>query len=375
MTRLLSALLCALLFVSPVYAGTGTITTKDAAGATKTFDVITDGSGNFGAMGGVCDGAALAQCQAVKAASTAPVATDPAAVVTLSQNAGLGAAATPMQVSLANTGANATAVLVNQPTAGNLNATVVGTGTFATQSTLAAETTKVIGTARLLGNVGGVLDAIGQNVAAPANWLQAGCQFQTTPTTITATNGSPLQCDNAANLLVNVKNANANGQAVAASSSPVVLASNQSAEAAWGQVATGAAPPTGAQYVGANASGATGGLVAGLITCDKHVFKHITSATDTLAVQGVASQTIRVCGWRSRAAGVATWFLENTASANANCSSANTQIAGVATEAANTGETILAPFWTGLANTSGNGLCINSTGTGGVDVDVWYNQF
>lgn len=35
---------------------------------------------------------------------------------------------------------------VTQATAGNLNATVVGTGTFATQSTLAAETTKVIGT-------------------------------------------------------------------------------------------------------------------------------------------------------------------------------------------------------------------------------------
>lgn len=35
---------------------------------------------------------------------------------------------------------------VTQPTAANLNATVVGTGTFATQATLSAETTKVIGT-------------------------------------------------------------------------------------------------------------------------------------------------------------------------------------------------------------------------------------
>lgn len=89
-------------------------------------------------------------------------------------------------------------------------------------STLAAETTKVIGTVRNVGNVGGVLDAIGQNVAAPANWLQTGCQFQTSPTTITATNGSPLQCNNAAQLLVSVANANANGQATAANSSPVV---------------------------------------------------------------------------------------------------------------------------------------------------------
>jgi hypothetical protein len=156
---------------------------------------------------------------------------------------------------------------------------------------------------------------------------------------------------------------------------PVAIASNQSAIAAAGQGATGAASPSGATQMGVTYSGATSGLMKAPIGCDGHVFKHITTATDTLAVQGVASQSIYICGWRSRAAGVATWFLENTASANANCSSANTQITGLATEAANTGETMLAPFWTGLKNTAGNGLCINSTGTGGVDVDIWYAQF
>lgn len=139
--------------------------------------------------------------------------------------------------------------------------------------------------------------------------------------------------------------------------------------------ATGSAPPSKASYFGANASGATGGQIKGVVGCDSHVFKHITTATDTLAVQGVASQTIYICAWRSRAAGVATWFLENTGSANANCSSTNTQITGVATEAANSGEVFAPAFWNGLKNTSGNGLCINSTGTGGVDVDVWYSQF
>jgi len=138
---------------------------------------------------------------------------------------------------------------------------------------------------------------------------------------------------------------------------------------------TGSAPPSKAIYLGANSAGATGGQIAGLISCNSHVFKHITTATDTLAVQGVASQTIYICGWRARAAGVATWYLENTASTNANCSSANTQLTGVATEAANTGEVFAPPFWTGLKNTTANGLCINSTGTGGVDVDIWYAQF
>jgi hypothetical protein len=165
------------------------------------------------------------------------------------------------------------------------------------------------------------------------------------------------------------------GQTTMSASVPMAIASNQSANALWGQGATGSAPPANAQYVGVNASGATGGQMRGLIMCDNHVFKHITTATDTLAVQGVASQSIYICGWRARAAGVATWYLENTASANANCASTLTQITGVATEAANTGEVNNNPFWNGLKNTSGNGLCINSTGTGGVDVDIWYTQF
>lgn len=81
---------------------------------------------------------------------------------------------------------------------------VTNAGTFAVQSTNAAETTKVIGTVRMLGNVGGVLDAIGQNVAAPANWLATGCVFFTSPTTLTTGDGSYLNCDAAGNQLVKI---------------------------------------------------------------------------------------------------------------------------------------------------------------------------
>lgn len=92
-----------------------------------------------------------------------------------------------------------------QATGTNLH--TVTDATSVTAATLSAETTKVIGTVREVGNVGGVLDAIGQNVAAPANWWQGGCQFNTSPTTITSTNGSPTQCDNAGNALVDLKTA------------------------------------------------------------------------------------------------------------------------------------------------------------------------
>lgn len=133
-------------------------------------------------------------------------------------------------------------------------------------------------------------------------------------------------------------NANANGANNSANSSPVVIANDQ------------------------------------VCTNPTHAFKHITTATDTLAVQGVTAQTVRLCAWKSRAAGTATWYWENTASTNANCSSTLTQISGVATEAANTGEVVMLPIGVTLNNTSANGLCINSTGTGGVDIDFWYQQ-
>ena len=51
-------------------------------------------------------------------------------------------------------------------------------------------------TSRVVGNAGGAMDAAGQNAASPANELLVGCQFNTSPTTITSTNMSPNQCDN-----------------------------------------------------------------------------------------------------------------------------------------------------------------------------------
>lgn len=74
---------------------------------------------------------------------------------------------------------------------------------FAVNATLTAETTKVIGVVRNLGNAGAILDFAGQNAASPANAWLTGCQFNTTPITITSTNASPLQCDNAGKMLVN----------------------------------------------------------------------------------------------------------------------------------------------------------------------------
>lgn len=55
----------------------------------------------------------------------------------------------------------------------------------------------------IVGNAGAVFDAAGQNAASPANELLVGAQFNTSPTTITSGNMSPLQMDSTGHLLVN----------------------------------------------------------------------------------------------------------------------------------------------------------------------------
>lgn len=77
-------LVAAFVFAGLASAIGGSSTINVTPGVGKTYDVITDGSGNFIGMQGVCDGTAGAQCLAVKAASTPAVGSDPSAVVQIS---------------------------------------------------------------------------------------------------------------------------------------------------------------------------------------------------------------------------------------------------------------------------------------------------
>src|SRR6267142_6672267 len=83
-------LACALtwLLLADASAAVVQITVKDAAGTTRSFNVTTntDITGNLSWNNVICDQAAGTTCAAVKAASTAAAATDPALVVTLSPN-------------------------------------------------------------------------------------------------------------------------------------------------------------------------------------------------------------------------------------------------------------------------------------------------
>lgn len=62
---------------------------------------------------------------------------------------------------------------------------------------------------KVIGSAGGAFDTAGQNAASPANELLVGAQFNTSPTTVTSGNTSPLQMDATGHLLVNCTGCNA----------------------------------------------------------------------------------------------------------------------------------------------------------------------
>ena len=118
-------------------------------------------------------------------------------------------------------------IAVTQATASSLNATVIGTGTFAVQATLQASATTAIGKvdpntiatwALMSGTVPGT---------APTNTMLAGGIYNSSAPTPSNGQTLPFQLTSGGSLHTTVDNTNPNGQATAANSSPVVLPAAQ----------------------------------------------------------------------------------------------------------------------------------------------------
>ncbi len=129
----------ALLALTATQAWAGSTTYAVTVGSGTNFDAVTDGSGNLGSKIAVCDGSALANCGAVKAASTAAVATDPAAVVSLSPNSPLPAGANALG-SLTAGSAIIGKVGIDQTTPGSTNGVQVNAALPAGSNTIGAVT-------------------------------------------------------------------------------------------------------------------------------------------------------------------------------------------------------------------------------------------
>jgi hypothetical protein len=108
-----------------------------------------------------------------------------------------------------------------------------------------------------------------------------------------------------------------------------------------------------------------------------HTTYHTAAAGTTLLVQGVNAQTARVCGFSVNFAGNfgQSVALQSVATTSATCNAGTTQIGSLYT---GTGTPSYAGFynalWGGLAVSAGSGVCMSSSGTGSVDVDIWYQQ-
>ncbi len=214
---------------------------------------------------------------------------------------------------------------------------------------------------------------------APTNTQIIGGIYNSAAPSPTTGQTLPLQMNSTGKLSISLDAGaalNSNGSTTSANSSPVVIASDQSAVAVTIGAAgtTGAAPPARAVYLGANSSGTTGGLLAGLIACNSHTYVHVTTATSTLLVQGVAGQAVYVCGMLANGQGAATVALEGTATTSLNCLAATTQLGGLMTMASGAAAGFYNPIWGGMKTGIASGLCAVSTNTGGFDLEVWTVQ-
>lgn len=250
MRKIFGALL-GILLASSARAGTGTITVKDSTGTTQTYFIITNGSAQFVGAQAICDGAAAANCAAVKAASTAAAATDPAMVVAISPNNSVTAA---------------------QATAASLNATVVGTGTFTVQA-------QESGTWNIT-NISGTV-SLPTGAATSANQTNASQKTQ-------IVDGSGNVIASTSNNL-NVQCANCSGSGASA------------ADAATFTAGTSVFAPTGGEFTTGGATACvTGHQCVAAITAARALFTDVTSMAGTAlgapSTYGTAPGSVNVMG-------------------------------------------------------------------------------
>jgi hypothetical protein len=105
--------------------------------------------------------------------------------------------------------------------------------------------------------------------------------------------------------------------------------------------------------------------------CQAAVTVSPSTATNTVAVAGVAGQNIFICGVEASSAGTGNFYLESATAAS--CGGTLTQ---VGTEYYTAADWIkpAGPYFPGLSTGQGNGLCVHTTAAVAISVTVWYAQ-
>jgi hypothetical protein len=365
MKRLLLAAFLSVCAAPAFAACPSPITVKDASGTTQNMTTVLDASSNCESVSAIVDGAGTNK-MTVKAASTAPAATDLAAVVGISPNS-------PMV-----------------GTAGSAGASVITVQGIASMTPLLANP----GTIATWGLMSGTTPG-----AAPTNTNIMGGIYNSSAPAPTTGQTLPLQQDSSGNLKAAIT-AGANIMAVKAAST-AALATDPSAvfqispnDPVIG-ITTGAAACTsgstanqclkqidadvkGPLPAGTNTIGnvidyfSTNNANAQPHICGNHVFKHITTATDTQIVAASGSQTIYVCDYSISFNGTGNIYLEKATSGT--CATL-TQIDQAWYGVVNAGKTNAKPFYTGLNTGASAQLCANTSAAVTIDIAVDYDQY
>lgn len=232
-------------------------------------------------------------------------------------------------------------------------------------ATLAAETTKVIGTV----NQGTSPWVVSGTVTASGPLTDTQLRATAVPVSGTITIGTFPDNEPFNVAQINGVTPLMGNGATGTGSQRVTLASDNSALPAWGLGATGSAVPSGAQYVGGNSSG----NLTGFERCDSSAFLNMSTATTTEIVALTASQSIRVCSYRVMAGGTTNVkFVRGTGS---NCGTGQADVSATWPLTTQTG---LAPSG-GISPiyvvTSANALCVTSSAAVTLAVEVSYTKY
>jgi hypothetical protein len=106
--------------------------------------------------------------------------------------------------------------------------------------------------------------------------------------------------------------------------------------------------------------------------CGSHVFKHITTATDTQVVAASGSTTIYVCDYSISFNGTGNVYLEKATSGT--CATL-TQIDQAWYGVANSGKIAANPYYQGLNTGASAQLCANTSQAVTIDIAVNYDQY
>jgi hypothetical protein len=151
-----------------------------------------------------------------------------------------------------------------------------------------------------------------------------------------------------------------------------ISASVQAMASALVDTTIGSAPPTTANYIAGNGSGATGGLIAGVKTCDLHTFYTGSDNGSKTLVTGVASRKIYICGFvlSSSTVSLTLTLYKGT---DADCATSGAAIGPPYVLGTNDRVGATSTFWNGFATaTNADYVCINASSANPHTAEIWY---